>query len=527
MSISFEELGISKEILKAIEDIGFEEPSPIQKQAIPVILERKDVIGQAQTGTGKTAAFGIPVLDLINVQEKYLQCVILCPTRELAIQVADEIIKLSKYKKGVQILPIYGGQSIERQIKSLKKGVHIIVGTPGRVMDHMNRGTISLDKVKIFVLDEADEMLDMGFREDIEFILKNAPANRQTLLFSATMPKEILELTEKYQKNPQIVKVIHKELTVPNIEQYYFEVKEKNKIDALSRIIDVYNPYQAIIFCNTKKKVDELVEELKYRGYAVDGLHGDMKQSQRDKVMAKVRKGITEILVATDVAARGIDVESIDMVFNYDMPQDEEYYVHRIGRTARAGKSGKAITFVTGKDFYKLKDIQRYTKTKIIRKEVPTIGDVQEIKNKALIEKIKAIIDEGGIEKYTAVAQRLIDDEYSSLDVCAALIKMIVKDDMKKEDEDEEYDFENTGGAPGMARLFINVGRRNNISAKNIVGAIAGETGLPGKLIGTIDIYDKYTFVEVPKEYAKDIIRIMKDNEIKGNKINIEPANAR
>ncbi|QCX34449.1 DEAD/DEAH box helicase [Caloramator sp. E03] len=527
MEKMFDDLGLSKEILKAVEDMGFEEPSPIQKQAIPVILSGKDVIGQAQTGTGKTAAFGMPVIDIINTQDKYLQAVILCPTRELAIQVAEEIKKLSKYKKGIQILPVYGGQSIERQIKALKKGVQIIVGTPGRVMDHINRKTISLDKVKIFVLDEADEMLDMGFRDDIEFILKNAPKERQTLLFSATMPKAILELTEKYQKNPELVKVIHKELTVPNIEQYYFEVKEKNKIDALSRIIDVYNPYQAIIFCNTKRKVDELVEELQSRGYAADGLHGDMKQSQRDKVMSKLRKGITEILVATDVAARGIDVENIDMVFNFDMPQDEEYYVHRIGRTARAGKTGRAFTFVSGKDFYKLKDIQRYTKTKIMRKEIPTIGDVEEIKNNALIEKIKATIEEGGIEKYTNIAEKLLDEEYNSLDVCAALLKMLVKKDERPLNDEDDFDFENTGGAPGMARLFINVGRRNNITPKNIVGAIAGETGLPGKLIGTIDVYDKYTFVEVPKEYAREVIRIMKDNEINGNKINIEPANAR
>ncbi|SKA88082.1 ATP-dependent RNA helicase DeaD [Caloramator quimbayensis] len=524
--LKFEDLGLSKELLRAVEDMGFEEPSPIQRQAIPVVLEGKDVIGQAQTGTGKTAAFGMPVLELIN-SEKVLQAVILCPTRELAIQVAEEMKKLGKYKKGIEILPVYGGQSIDRQIKSLKKGVHIIVGTPGRVMDHINRNTIDLSKIKVFVLDEADEMLDMGFREDIEFILKKAPVERQTLLFSATMPKPILELTEKYQKNPQTVKVVHKELTAPKIEQYYFEVKEKNKLDVLSRVIDVYNPYQSLVFCNTKKKVDELVDELQSRGYAADGLHGDMKQSQRDKVMAKFRKGITEILVATDVAARGIDVENIDTVFNYDMPQDEEYYVHRIGRTARAGKSGRAFTFVAGRDFYKLKDIQRYTKTKIIRKDIPTIGDVEEIKNNALIERIKAVVEEGGLEKYSSIVEKLLDEEYSSLDVCAALIKMLSKKDDRVENADDEFDFENTGGAPGMARLFINIGRRNHITPKNIVGAIAGETGLPGKLIGTIDIYDKYTFVEVPKEYASEVIKVMKDNEIKGNKVNIEPANAR
>lgn len=526
--LRFEDLGLSKEILKAVEDMGFEEPSPIQMQAIPFILQGRDVIGQAQTGTGKTAAFGLPVLDMINPESKVLQAVVLCPTRELAIQVAEELKRLAKHKKGIDILPVYGGQSIDRQIKALKKGIHIIVGTPGRVIDHMNRDTIDFGYVKIFVLDEADEMLDMGFRDDIEFILKKAPEERQTLLFSATIPKPILDLTERYQRNPEFVKVIHKELTVPKIEQYYFEVKEKNKLDVLSRVIDVYNPWQSLIFCNTKKKVDELVEELQARGYSADGLHGDMKQSQRDRVMAKFRKGITEILVATDVAARGIDIENIDTVFNYDMPQDEEYYVHRIGRTARAGRSGRAFTFVSGRDFYKLRDIQKYTRTKIVRKDIPTIGDVEEIKNNILIDKIKATIEEGGIGKYTSIIEKLLEEDYNSLDICAALIKMLTGRDDREQNAGDTYDeLENTGASPGMVRLFINIGRKQNISPKNIVGAIAGETGIPGKLIGTIDIYDKYTFVEVPKEYAKEVIKIMKDNEIKGNRINIEPANSR
>ncbi|HHX22695.1 MAG TPA: DEAD/DEAH box helicase [Thermoanaerobacterales bacterium] len=522
--MKFEKLNLSKELLKAINDVGFEEATPIQSQAIPYIYEGRDVIGQAQTGTGKTAAFGLPILDMINPQDRSQQAIILCPTRELAIQVAEEIKALSKYKEGIRILPVYGGQPIQRQIHALKKGVQIIIGTPGRVMDHMKRHTLKLHNTKIVILDEADEMLDMGFREDIEQILQDVPKTRQTLLFSATIPKPILELAEKYLKNPQFIKVVHKELTVPNIEQYYFEVKQKNKVETLSRLIDFYDPNLALIFCNTKKKVDEISEQLQARGYSADGLHGDMSQPQRDRVMGKFKSGTIDILVATDVAARGIDVDDVDVVINFDVPQNEEYYVHRIGRTGRAGRAGKAFTLVAGREIYKLKDIQRYAKTKIRRQEIPTLLDVEETRMNLMLEKVKQVIDAGGLAKYTQWIERLIEEEYTTLDLAAALLKMIAG----KDDEEEPYvDFEKTGGAPGMARLFINIGRNQKIRPSDIVGAIAGETGIPGKIIGTIDIYDKFTFVEVPTEYAADVLRSMKNNQIKGKKINIEPANGK
>lgn len=520
--MKFEELNLSKELLKAIDDMGFEEATPIQAQTIPYIYKGKDVIGQAQTGTGKTAAFGLPILDMINSRDKSQQAIILCPTRELAIQVAGELKALSKYKKGIRILPVYGGQPIERQIHALKNGVQIIIGTPGRVLDHIRRNTLKLKNTKIVVLDEADEMLDMGFREDIEKILKDVPKARQTLLFSATIPKPILELAEKYLKDPQFIKVVHKELTVPSIEQYYFEVKQKNKVEALSRLIDFYNPNLALVFCNTKKRVDELLQQLQARGYSADGLHGDMSQSQRDRVMGKFKSGAIDILVATDVAARGIDVDDVDVVVNFDVPQNEEYYVHRIGRTGRAGKAGKAFTFVAGREIYKLKDIQRYAKTKIIRREIPTLVDVEETRINLLLEKVKQVIEEGGLAKYIQWVERLIEEEYNSLDLAAALLK--ISHGREGESEDQHDELENTGGVAGMARLFINVGRNQKIRARDIVGAIAGETGMPGRLIGTIDIYDKFTFVEVPTEYAADVLRIMKDNQIKGKKINIEPA---
>ena len=335
--MKFEELNIDERIMRAVEDMGFEEASPIQAQAIPQLLEGRDVIGQAQTGTGKTAAYSIPVLSMIKPELKKPQAVVLCPTRELAVQVADEIRKLAKYMSDIKVLPVYGGQEIVRQIKSLKNGVQIIVGTPGRVMDHMRRKTVKFDDVKMVVLDEADEMLDMGFREDMETILSDTPEERQTVMFSATMPKPILDIAAKFLNNPQVVKVVRKELTVKNIDQYYYEVRQKNKTELLCRLVDIYNPKLSIVFCNTKKQVDELISELKGRGYFADGIHGDMKQQQRDRVMADFRSGKTEILIATDVAARGIDVDDVDIVFNYDLPQDEEYYVHRIGRTGRAG----------------------------------------------------------------------------------------------------------------------------------------------------------------------------------------------
>ncbi|OEU41430.1 ATP-dependent RNA helicase [Methanosarcina sp. Ant1] len=423
---SFSDLNLSKEIQMAVEDMGFEETTTIQAQSIPYMLEGRDVIGQAPTGTGKTAAFGITVLERIDSKSKGLQAVILCPTRELAIQVAGELKKISKYKTGIEILPIYGGQPIDRQIKALKKGVQIITGTPGRVMDHLDRRTLKMDGVKIIILDEADEMLDMGFREDIETIMKKIPEQRQTIFFSATMPKAILDLTKKYQKNPQFVKLVHKEVTVPNVEQFYFEVKQQAKTEALARLIDYYNLKLSLVFCNTKRRVDELVEDLKIRGYLADGLHGGMQQNQRDIIMSRFRKRDIEVLVATDVAARGIDVGDLEAVFNYDIPTDDEYYVHRIGRTARAGKAGLAFTFVIGKEVYRIRQIQQFTKAKIIAQRVPSISDIEETRTNILLENVKYVVDAGHLGEYSNLVEKLIQEEYTSLDVAAALLKMMI-----------------------------------------------------------------------------------------------------
>ena len=428
----FKELNLSKEIEKAIEDMGFEEATTIQAQSIPYMLEGRDVIGQAPTGTGKTAAFGITVLERIDPKSKVLQAVILCPTRELAIQVAGELKKISKYKTGIEILPIYGGQPIDRQIKALKKGIQIITGTPGRVMDHLDRRTLKMEDVKIVILDEADEMLDMGFRENIETIMRKIPQQRQTIFFSATMPKAILDLTKRYQNNPQFIKLVHKEVTVPNVEQFYFEVKQQAKTEALARLIDYYDLKLSLVFCNTKKRVDELVEDLKIRGYLADGLHGDMQQKQRDIVMSKFRRKDIEVLVATDVAARGIDVGDLEAVFNYDIPTDDEYYVHRIGRTARAGKAGRAFSFVIGKEVYRIRQIQQFTKTKIIAQKIPSISDVEEIRTNIILENVIDVIDAGHLGEYSNLVEKLIQEEYTSLDVAAALLKIMIDKESKE-----------------------------------------------------------------------------------------------
>jgi len=432
-NLEFKDLKLSKEIQKAITDMGFEEATPIQSNSIPYMLEGKDVIGQAQTGTGKTAAFGIAALERIDPQNKGVQAVILCPTRELAIQVSEELKKLSKYQRGIDILPVYGGQPIDRQIRALKKGVQIIIGTPGRVMDHMERKTLKMDGVKMIVLDEADEMLDMGFREDIETIMKRIPKERQTILFSATMSRAILDLAKKYLTKPQMIKLENKEMTVPNVEQFYYEVKSQAKPEVLARLIDINDLKLSLVFCNTKRRVDELVDNLKTRGYLADGLHGDLQQRQREIVMSRFRKREIEILVATDVAARGIDVGDIEAVFNYDIPPDDEYYVHRIGRTARAGKAGRAFSFVTGKEVYRIRQIQQFTKSKIIAQKVPSVSDIEEIKTNLILEKVKGIVDAGHLGEYNNLVEKLIQEDYTSLDVAAALLKMQMVERGKEE----------------------------------------------------------------------------------------------
>lgn len=535
--LKFEEINLSKEIQSAVSDMGFEEMSPIQSGAIPVIIEGRDIIGQAQTGTGKTAAFGIPIIERCDSSKEGVQALVLCPTRELSIQVSEELRKLSKYKKNIKVLPVYGGQPIDRQIRALKKGVNIVIGTPGRVLDHIRRKTLRLDSVSMMVLDEADEMFDMGFREDIALVMNGLKEERQTIFFSATMPKEIIKFAGQYQKNPEIIKVVHKEMTVPKVEQAYFELKHHMKTEVLSRIIDIYNPKLSVVFCNTKKKVDELIEELQARGYFADGLHGDLKQSQRDNVMGKFRKGTIDILVATDVAARGIDVDDVDLVINYDLPQDEEYYVHRIGRTARAGREGRAFSFVSGREIQKLKAIQRYTKTKIARKELPTLKDIELNYTTSMIEKIKKEIDKKDLGKYEKIIETILEGDYTSFDIAAALLKFYMTENkLEGHEELDMVDFHSKPKArtkskvksnhrTGMKRLYINAGKRRGISPRHILGAIMGETTIDKNAVGDIDVYDKFSFVEVDGHLADEMLNNLNGSRIKGKKITVEIAN--
>lgn len=521
--MTFEEMCLDTRIMRAIAEMGFEQPSPIQARSIPIAVEGKDMIGQARTGTGKTASFGIPMLQRINPKDKNLQAIVLCPTRELAIQSANEIRKLAKFLHGIKVLPIYGGQEISKQIRSLKGGVQIVIGTPGRVMDHLRRHTLKPQTVDIVVLDEADEMLNMGFREDIETILGQLPEERQTMLFSATMPKPILEIAKRYLHEPEIVKVIQKELTVPKIEQYYYEVNPRKKNEVLSRLLDMYDPSLSLVFCNTKRKVDELVADLKGRGYFAEGLHGDMKQSQRDRVMNGFRNGRTDILVATDVAARGIDVDDVEAVFNYDVPQDDEYYVHRIGRTGRAGREGRAFTLVVGKEIYKLKDIQRYCKTKIRRQPIPSVNDVAAIKVEKLLEQAGELIATDGLGRMMDLLEEYLDgSDYSATEMAAALLAMQLGETSTQTLPKEE--FGDTGAEPGMVRMFMNIGKKDRVRIGDILGAVAGESGMEGALVGTIDMYDNFSFVEVPQEYAAAVLEAMNHSKIKGRRVNMEPA---
>lgn len=430
--LRYEDAGIDARILRAVKELGFEHMTPIQEQAIPLFMTGRDIIGQAQTGTGKTAAFGIPILQKINPENRSLQAVILCPTRELAMQAADELRKFARYMDSIKVLPVYGGQEIYKQIKNLKTGVQIVVGTPGRVMDHMRRHTMKFDHVHTVVLDEADEMLNMGFREDIETILKEMPEERQTGLFSATMPKPILDITKTYQKDAAYIKMTPKEVTIPLIKQAYYQVRKQDKEEVLCRLIDYYDPKRALIFCNTKRMVDELTEHLKGRGYEVEGLHGDLTQGQRDTVMNLFRSGKTNILIATDVAARGIDVSDVEAVYNFDVPEDIEYYVHRIGRTGRAGKTGRSFTLVVGREAYKIRDIERICHTKIKERKIPNAADITARKSEKILREAYAVIEGEDISRaMESILDAVALGQYSATQIAAAFMKMKLGDEPK------------------------------------------------------------------------------------------------
>jgi ATP-dependent RNA helicase DeaD len=421
----FSELGLSPELLKAVDKLGFEQAAPIQAAAIPVLMAGKDAVGQSQTGSGKTAAFAIPAIEKTDPNLRAVQVLILCPTRELAVQVSEEIHKLAFFKRGIHALPIYGGQSYERQFDGLRRGAQIVIGTPGRVMDHMRRGTLRLDAVKFVVLDEVDVMLNMGFRDDIELILQATPKERQTVFFSATIPRPIQQLIEKYSRDAQQVRIEQKAMTVPTVEQVYYEVDRRFKIELLTRLIDIYDFKLGLIFCNTKRMVDDLVDHLEAAGYMADRLHGDMTQHMRDRVMNKFRKSGLEFLVATDIAARGIDVDDVQVVFNYDLPYDGEDYVHRIGRTGRVGRSGQAITFVSGRELFQIRNIERYTNTRIHRGRIPTEAEVGEARENVFLAKLRATLQGGEFKRQEHLMERLLEEGFTSTDIASACLAQL------------------------------------------------------------------------------------------------------
>lgn len=529
----FENLDLSKELKKALNDMEFVEMTAIQSQSIPAMIAGNDIVAQAPTGTGKTCSFGIPVVENTDTSERNVTSLILAPTRELALQIANELIRLTKYKKSIRIAVVYGGQNIDRQILALKRKPQIIVATPGRLMDHMRRKTIRLDHLKTLVLDEADEMLDMGFREDIDEILQSVPEERQTVLFSATMSREILDITKKYLKNPVKIKTTKSEVTVSSVKQYYLEVSPDNKTDVLARLIDVNDFKLSMVFCNTKKKVDELAHDLTVRGYNAMGLHGDMKQSQRDRVMREFKNGNIETLIATDVAARGIDIKDIDVVFNYDLPDDMEYYVHRIGRTGRANREGVSYSLVSRREMYRLHEIMRYTKAKI---KLMTIPNVAEITNVRIQQTLNGILDVLSHQKLDTYEQAILDfventdDAYTILNVAAAFLARDSDTGELKEIEENFSSDRRRGnsrsGNPNATRMFINVGRLDRVNV-NTMRKLLNDANITDEEIYDIDIMEKFSFIEIDNSKVDDVFVALNGIMMNGRRVNTEISNTK
>lgn len=528
--MEFKELELTEEVLRAVEEMGFAEATEIQAKSIPLIQSGADVIGKSNTGTGKTAAFGIPAIESISRERNGVEVLILCPTRELAMQACDEIRKFSKYMNWVKPCAVYGGASMDRQIIDIKRGANIVVGTPGRVMDHMRRRTLKLQNLKMIILDEADEMLNMGFREDIECILQEVPEERQTILFSATMPPAIMAITNQYQKDPQLIKIDQKYRTVDTIDQYYFEIPSGMKMEAMQYLLLAYEPKASMIFCNTKKMVDDLTETLTSKGFKAAGLHGDMKQTQRTYVMDKFKSGKINILIATDVAARGIDVSGIDVVFNFDLPQDNEYYIHRIGRTGRAGKSGTAYTLISNrKQIYDLKALSRYIKAEIKEKELPEKNDIINNKISKVVNKITAASQQTLKDETDIIFGILTAEGYSAEQIAKILINLRINKELRNIPEFEipkvkKYVSKSTGKLTKSksAKIEISAGKSNRIAPNFILGALVEATGMQGKNFGKIEIFDKYSTVEVPQADLEFIIDAMDNTKVNGKRVTVK-----
>ena len=526
--MKIENVVLNDNIQKALDEMGFEESTQIQQEAIPVILEGKDIVGQSNTGTGKTAAYTIPILEKIDKEIRMPQALVLLPTRELAVQVANEVRKIGKYMEGIKTVTVYGGADIKDQINKLKGGAQIIVGTPGRVIDLIDRRVIKLSELKISVLDEADEMLKMGFREDIELILSKIDHPVQSLLFSATIPDDMKKIIKKFLNNPVSVKVLREGITAKEVKQSYFLVKHSDKVEALARLIDTYTPKLTLVFCNTKRAVDELYDQLIDKGYNCDKIHGDIKQSQRLDTLNKFNNGLIDILIATDVAARGLDIKEVEVVINFEVPSKEDYYVHRIGRTGRAGKEGSSFTLASAKEMKKIEDIEKYTKKPIRKRTIPTVDKVNEVKQDKFFRGIVSVIESGDLGENRVLAGRLIDKGYDSETIIAAMIKKLVKFDLSEERDLNDVIPERKKHQRGSVRLedterfHINLGKKQGVRPGDILGAVAGECDIPGYDIGEIEILDNFSFFTAAREHKHRILDRMNGSQIKGMDVVVE-----
>lgn len=519
---TFAELGLHETIVRAITELGFERPTPIQARAIPVLLEGGDLIGQAQTGTGKTAAFSLPIIQRIDTSRLQTQALVLVPTRELAVQVAGGIWDLAKHT-GLRVVPVYGGQPIDRQFRSLRNGAQIVVGTPGRVLDHLRRGSLTLEHVAHCTLDEADEMMALGFAEDMEAILAQLPESRQIACFSATMPPRILDLTKKFLRDPNRVSIESKQRTLETTNQTYYEVPKGKKLEALARVLDMESPGPTIVFCRTRQETSDLGDALRLRGYNAEALHGDMNQGERDRVMRRFRDGQADLLIATDVAARGLDIETVTHVINYDIPWDVEQYIHRIGRTGRAGRTGDAITLVEGKQRRQLEAIERMIGSKIKPARIPTAADIASRRRDEFKEAIREALQAGQFDGQLAAVEDL-QEEFDPAQIAAAALQMLWESRHTTTPDSQEADFDFEQPEVGMTRIFIGMGRQDGLRPGDIVGAIAGETGLTGKSIGVIDVLDRSSFVEIPASKTDEVIAALQKTKLRNRKVRVQIA---
>jgi len=551
-TVPFTELGLTAPLLEAVKDMGFESPSPIQARTIPLALQGDDLIGLSQTGSGKTAAFALPLLARLKIEKKAPQALVVCPTRELAVQVCEEIFRLGSKLGGLRALPVYGGAPIDRQLKGLKKGAQIIVGTPGRLLDHIKRGSFEPRGIQAVVLDEADRMLDMGFQEEMEELLSALPKQRQTLFFSATMNRRVRQLIEEFGREPQLVEIESKALTVDAIEQRCYEVRQRSKIEVLSRLLDMEPPRLAVIFCNTKRLVDEVTEALLARGYLADRLHGDITQQMRERTLARFREGRIEILVATDVAARGLDVDEVELVVNYEIPHDPEDYVHRIGRTGRAGRAGKAVSFVFGRDIYRLQTIEKYTRQNIRRERVPSQEQVEGKRANVLFQAVQERLESGKIHDFQSYLDRLLEQGHTATDIANAAMTLLreatmregefIAEDQQKEAfanenpqsnwrEDRRRESRKKGDkkgkgerqrASGMTCLFMNLGKTQKIRPGDVAGMIYRECQVPDGSLGKITIFPKHTLIDVKADLAPQVIGALREATLRGRRFKID-----